>query len=138
MDGARITRAFSTGTWSLELKPEYALAAEPLFPPPPLYGMPLDGQVAPGLGFEPRTDRLTADCSTAELPRIGEGRRYSRANPEAPSVFGGKRLWHLAGSTHPGVGGAAFLGKATLRDRFTTRALAGAAFWAVAVAWPIP
>ena len=26
--------------------------------------------LAPGRGFEPRTDRLTADCSTAELPRI--------------------------------------------------------------------
>ena len=32
------------------------------------------GQMAPGLGFEPRTDRLTADCSTAELPRTRAGR----------------------------------------------------------------
>jgi hypothetical protein len=27
-------------------------------------------ELAPGAGFEPATDRLTADCSTAELPRI--------------------------------------------------------------------
>jgi hypothetical protein len=27
------------------------------------------GQMAPGAGFEPAADRLTADCSTAELPR---------------------------------------------------------------------
>ena len=27
--------------------------------------------LAPGVGFEPTTDRLTADCSTAELPRNG-------------------------------------------------------------------
>ena len=26
--------------------------------------------VAPRVGFEPTTDRLTADCSTTELPRI--------------------------------------------------------------------
>lgn len=29
------------------------------------------GKMAPGVGFEPTTDRLTADCSTAELPRNG-------------------------------------------------------------------
>ena len=28
-------------------------------------------KVAPGVGFEPTTSRLTAGCSTAELPRIG-------------------------------------------------------------------
>ena len=26
--------------------------------------------LAPRVGFEPTTDRLTADCSTTELPRI--------------------------------------------------------------------
>jgi len=26
--------------------------------------------MAPGVGFEPTTDRLTADCSTTELPGI--------------------------------------------------------------------
>ena len=29
--------------------------------------------MAPRVGFEPTTNRLTADCSTAELPRISEG-----------------------------------------------------------------
>ena len=28
--------------------------------------------MAPRVGFEPTTDRLTADCSTTELPRIEE------------------------------------------------------------------
>jgi hypothetical protein len=30
-------------------------------------------KLAPRVGFEPTTDRLTADCSTTELPRIKEG-----------------------------------------------------------------
>ena len=28
--------------------------------------------MAPRVGFEPTTDRLTADCSTTELPRINK------------------------------------------------------------------
>jgi hypothetical protein len=38
---------------------------------------PLD-LLAPGARFERATDRLTADCSTAELPRISEGPAYTR------------------------------------------------------------
>ena len=42
--------------------------------------------LAPGEGFEPPTGRLTAACSTAELPRIRNARSRTRL-----------RLWRAAG-----------------------------------------
>ena len=38
---------------------------------------PIEGRLAPRVGFEPTTNRLTAGCSTAELP----GSRAERASP---------------------------------------------------------
>src|SRR3712207_6326023 len=35
--------------------------------------------VAPGAGFEPATNRLTADCSTAELSGIASLRAYNKS-----------------------------------------------------------
>ena len=39
--------------------------------------------MAPRVGFEPTTDRLTADCSTTELPRSVEkpGEDFSKGAP---------------------------------------------------------
>jgi hypothetical protein len=40
--------------------------------------------MAPRVGFEPTTDRLTADCSTTELPRImNHSERWEIANCKA-------------------------------------------------------
>jgi hypothetical protein len=36
--------------------------------------------MAPGVGFEPTTNRLTADSSTAELPRNEKWSRHSDSN----------------------------------------------------------
>lgn len=74
--------------------------------------------LAPGARFERATDRLTADCSTAELPRISEGRPYTRpprgckassprsapSGPAGPSVGAPilpRRPYHGI-TTHPG------------------------------------
>lgn len=47
--------------------------------------------MAPGVGFEPTTDRLTADCSTAELPRNGrcavERPRVIATSPRDTKIF---------------------------------------------------
>ena len=44
------------------------------------------GGLAPRVGFEPTTSRLTAGCSTTELPRIRVA-LSSAANPAAPQQF---------------------------------------------------
>lgn len=47
--------------------------------------------MAPGVGFEPTTDRLTVDCSTAELPRNGrcavERPRVIATSPRSTKIF---------------------------------------------------
>jgi hypothetical protein len=63
----------------------------------------LHQRLAPGAGFEPATNRLTADCSTAELSGIARPSAYSksgllrkdRANP------GGRGASRLARSAAP-------------------------------------
>ena len=45
----------------------------------PVQEGPARFKLAPEQGFEPRTDRLTADCSTAELLRIRAMRGVPRA-----------------------------------------------------------
>src|SRR5215471_4059529 len=40
--------------------------------------------LAPRVGFEPTTSRLTAGCSTAELPRNDQGSRLRHSNPRSP------------------------------------------------------
>ena len=58
-------------------------------------------EVAPGVGFEPTTDRLTVDCSTAELPRNNAYRLAVRAgyNDPLPSV---KAFFAQPTSVRPG------------------------------------
>ena len=41
--------------------------------------------MAPGVGFEPTTDRLTVDCSTAELPRNNTGHVAAWAGYNGPN-----------------------------------------------------
>ncbi len=62
-------------------------------------------ELAPRVGFEPTTNRLTADCSTAELPRISvrEARLYAPAGrgatglgPACPSPRACARAWRRA------------------------------------------
>jgi MFS family permease len=74
-------------------------------------------KLAPGLGFEPRTDRLTADCSTAELPRNGRGAIVSRRRRGRPAYVdlrlfstaldGPARKWHWRGGIAMSVAGVA-------------------------------
>ena len=56
--------------------------------------------MAPGVGFEPTTDRLTVDCSTAELPRNSACRLAVRAgyNDPLPAV---KVFFASPTSVHP-------------------------------------
>ena len=62
-------------------------------------------RMAPGLGFEPRTDRLTADCSTAELPRKRPscGRAHIGQGPLAS-----KRFFAAGGAARSRTGVAGF------------------------------
>ena len=41
--------------------------------------------MAPRVGFEPTTDRLTADCSTTELPRIMNYEYTIKLNSSQPN-----------------------------------------------------
>src|SRR5690606_29061588 len=57
------------------------------------YSGKTEGRVAPRVGFEPTTSRLTVGCSTTELPRntsSREGGRYSSASQ--PHATGNIRL----------------------------------------------
>ncbi len=64
--------------------------------------------MAPGVGFEPTTDRLTVDCSTAELPRNSAYRLavrggYNDPLPAVKAFFASLTSVHLSSSITPKV-----------------------------------
>ena len=81
--------------------------------------------MAPGVGFEPTTDRLTADCSTAELPRNGrcavERPRVIATSPRGTKIF----FCHARRVRDAWLDGSAFLSKPVASsERKTARSVA--------------